>query len=534
MTSVRYLILIIIACLLTSCRPGGQKVASERALHLIVNSAPEALDPRYASSAVAENILQLIYAPLFLPGDDLLPKPFLAAGYTEHSPTAFLIHLRPDAYFHDGTPISAEDVVYTFGELNSTDVNSPHAAKFKYIRQISALGPHLVRFELKEPYAPFLLDLCGMGIVSKKSCSGRSQQCRFELNGSGPFRVAKYHNATDKISLQPNPKWFTGAPKLPEIDIRVVRDPTTRLLELIKGKADMAMAGAILPIQLPALDAYRGQLNVYSQPGLGYGYIGMNLRGPRNPSATQESEQDRTRRALAHQDVRRALALAINVDEIIVTKFRGKARRASGMIPDGHWAKASGLRPLPYDPQLAQKLLDRAGFYDRGRRKHGRFRLTISATPDRFRQSIALIYAHAFRQIGVDVSVRVQDWASLYQDIKQGNFEMFSAMWTPVLEPDLLHWVFHSENIPSANHGGGNRGSFRDALIDKWTTEARHSDDLLERKRLYQAIEERLQETLPYIPLWFEDDTIVASKRVKGFRQMRSGSLLELMRATKQ
>ena len=126
--------------------------------------------------------------------------------------------------------------------------------------------------------------------------------------------------------------------------------------------------------------------------------------------------------------------------------------------------------------------------------------------------------------MGIDVEVRVGEWATLYADIKRGNFEMFSAKWTQVVEPDLFHWVFHSASIPGENAAGGNRGAFVDEDVDRWIEEGRTLQDVDARKVPYQKVERRLLETLPYIPLWFEDEIAVVGPRVKGFALNRSGA----------
>jgi peptide/nickel transport system substrate-binding protein len=172
-----------------------------------------------------------------------------------------------------------------------------------------------------------------------------------------------------------------------------------------------------------------------------------------------------------------------------------------------------------YNPGEAKRLLA-------GRK----IKITLTTTPDRFRQSLALVYAAQWRAIGVDARVRVQDWGSLYQDMKKGNFEAFSAVWIPVVEPDLLHWVFHSSNIPDQDKGGGNRGAYVDEQIDEMLVAARGQMDLDKRRATYEKIETRLLETMPYIPLWFLDEIVVMNRSVLDFTPSRTGSLWGLTR----
>ncbi len=525
------LVALFLVSTISACQCGTDiSLKPDTTLHVIVSSSPESLDPRFATSAVASYLSELIFAPLFLIGEDLLPESFLAKDVEQIDELTYLVHLKPHLFFHDGSPLTAEDVVYTYASLNDADARSPHAEKFNYIQSIKAVSEQTVQFTLKAPFAPFLMDLCSLGIVSKKHCQNRSNRCRDEIVGSGPYRLIQFNKVTDTILLQAQTQWFEANPLLPRIEVRVVKDSTTRILELIKGKADFN-SGGISPIQARIVEKYPEQLILKRTPGLGYAYLAMNLRGPKNPQALQESEEDRTRRALADVRVRKALGLSLDVNSILKYKFHGMATRATGLIPPQHWAKSRQLSPLIYDPITAKSLLDQAGFTDRGPHKGQRFKVTISTSPDRFRQSIALSYAQSFRDLGIETKLRVKDFSALYQDIKQGNFEIFCLIWTPVVEPDLFHWIFHSSNIPGPYKAGGNRGAYIDPIIDELIMQARTNANLETRKALYEKIELRLMETMPYIPLWFEDEIVVMNRNVLNFTPSRTGSLLGLRHA---
>ncbi|MDA0713484.1 MAG: ABC transporter substrate-binding protein [bacterium] len=494
-------------------------------LNMLITSSPETLDPRIVTSEVAFNISQLIFAPLFIIGEDLLPEPFLATEAKQINRLTYRIYLKPKLYFQNGDPITADDVVYSLESLNHEDVKSPHADKFKYIKGVKAINKSTIEITLKGPFAPFLIDLCSIGIVSKKSCLNNSKTCMQNPNGSGPYQLVKFNKTTDTLWFKANQHWFEGPLLLQNLQVRAVKDSTARILELIKGKANFVPDG-ITPMQLSIIKRYPEKLTFKGSPGLGYAYLAFNLRGASNQTVGPESEKDLTRRALADVNVRKALALAIDTSAILKNKLNSMASKASGMIPPYHWAKSKKLQPLVYDPKQAKLLLDKAGFNDRSPKKHGRFQLTISTTQDRFRQSIALIYAQNFRDLGIEVQLKIQDFASMYQDIKQGNFEMFSLMWIPVVEPDLFHWIFHSSNIPTESNGGGNRGAYVDPTIDHLIEQARISSSLEKRKLLYEKIELRLLATMPYIPLWFEDEIVAMSRNVTNFTPSRTGSLL--------
>ncbi len=514
-----------------SCTGTSHRLAQQDVLRIAVASAPKAFDPRFTTSAVGMRIAQLVYAPLFVIGNDLTPQAFLAQGFELVDNGAVKVTLRAGLKFHDGFPLTAHDVVYTFGHLADSDVRSTYTARFdQFLAGVEALDENTVLFKLKHPYAPLLTDIAAIGIVSRKHCQGRSQACKNEHVGSGPFRIKQWDAATETLVLQPHAAWFEGAPKVKQLVVRVVRDGNTRLLELLDGKTDV-LESELNPTHVKTIKSNH-HLVLKHLPGLGYTYLAMNLRPPQtsnsNTPNNKESETDRTRRALSNPQVRHSIGYALDINGIIRTRLRGMAQRATSMLPPGHWALDSTLQSVPQNLDEARRLLDMAGFADRGEKKGRRFHVTLATTPSRTSQSIALVHADSLRKVGIDVQLRVKEWSALYQDMKEGNFEMFSANWGPVTEPDLFHWVFHSSNIPGPDNAGGNRGAFVDKELDGWLDEARVTMVQTKRIVLYKKVQQRLDEQLPYIPLWFEDRLVVLNKRVQGFIPTRTGSLLPL------
>jgi peptide/nickel transport system substrate-binding protein len=437
---------------------------------------------------VAQQLSKLIYAPLFVIGDNLLPVPYLAERAVQKDALTYQVILRKNLFFHNGDKLEAKDVVYTFENPGQAEVKAP-------IISIKALSSQVVEFKLKTPYAPLLSELSGLGIVSAKP------------TGSGPYRIKSHNSATETWVFEAFEQWFEGQPKIKNIEVRVVRDGNSRVLELIKGKADF-LSGYMRPFQLSALDEYQDKLRIEKTAGLDYMYFAMNLRKP----------------PLSDVRVRQAIAMGLNIDPILKAKFKGMASRATGMLPSGHWAKDESLKPIEYNPEKARQLLKKAGY-------KLPIKLTLLVGTDRFRQSIALLYRHQLAKIGIQLDLRIADAAVVYQSMRQGQFELFTAIWTPVVEPNLFDWVFHSSRIPTQDKAGGNRGAYVDPELDKLIEQAQATSNIAERKVLYAKIERRLLETLPYIPLWFEDNITVTNRRLVGFVPTRTCSFLPLTRA---
>ena len=506
-------------------------------LRLAVSSPPEALDPRFATSAVATRLASLVAAPLFAIGDDLRPHPLLAASADHPDPLTWIVRLKPGQRFHDGAPVTARDVAFTLLSIKDPAVGSPHAAKLALVSDVVAVDNVTVRIALSAPYPPLLVDMNAYGILEERVCAPSPEACRMAPMGAGPFRVSRPLDDDERIELAADPAWPRDADagagtRIARIEVRVARDSTTRLLELEDGRVDLVVSD-LSPADVAALAAAgsRGAgVVVERAPGLGYSYLALNVRGPR---AGDAGEIALTRRALADARVRRALALALDVDGVIAAKYRGMAKRASGMLPDGHWAKDPSERALPFDPGEARRLLDDAGYPVRASAGagSGRFHITLATTTDRLRRAISLVLADQWRAVGVDVDVVVRDWSALYEDIQQGAFDAFSAQWVPVLEPDLMHWVFASSSIPQRGRAGGNRSGYADAELDGWLDAARVTDDEGERAAFYRRASARVNAALPVVPLWFEDELCARSTRLEGFHLSPTLSLSSLASA---
>ena len=475
---------VCLAFLAFGCSP---PVDQTNILHLIIPTVPESLDPRVGTSQVAQQVSRLVYAPLFTLDNNLMPVPYLAEKVTQKNNLTYLITLKKKLFFHNGDKLEAKDVVYTYENPGQAEIKAP-------ILSIRALSNQIIEFKLKTSYAPFLSDLSGLGIVSEKQ------------TGSGSYMFKKYNSATETYDLEAFSNWFEGKPKIERIQIRVIRDGNTRLLELIKGKADFA-SGNIKSYQIPVLEKY-SHLRIEKTEGLDYAYLAMNLRRP----------------PLSNLKVRQAIAHALDLDAILKAKFHGMATRATGLLPEGHWAKDPSLKLIKYDPEESRRLLKESGF-------KLPLKLTLLAGTDRFRQSISLIFRQQLKQVGIELDIRVQDWATTYAQMKQGQFDLYSAIWTPVVEPNLFDWVFHSNRIPTSNKAGGNRGAYIDFELDRLIEKAQESLDIAQRQKYYFQIERKLLNTLPYIPLWFEDNIVVTNRRLMGFVPTRTASFLPLTRA---
>ncbi len=461
---------------------------------MAVANAPESLDPRFATSSTAVRLSQLVSPPLCVVGDDGRAHPIVAASITRPAGVSGELtveaKLRAGLRFPDGAPVTADDVVFTFTSVLDEALRSPHRARLRDLSRVVAVDDDTVRFELQHRSAPFIVDVvCALGIL-QRATSGDLDASRFHPQGAGRYVVA----AIDVDRFE-----FAARDARSDLSVRVVRDGNARLLAAVAGDVDV-VAGDVAAWDLDRLPS---SLQVLSLPGLGFSYLGLNARR-------------------LSDDERNAIARAVDVDALLHGRLRDRGQRASGLLPPAHWAKDHALTPVNNDVDTARRLLG-------GKR----LQLTLLVTPDRLRRSIAIALREQLRVVGVDVEVVVRDWSVVYEDMKAGRFDMVLAKWTPVAEPDLLTTVFHSRSIPrfekgAGGAGGGNRGGFVDVDVDAWLDAARDTFDESERARLYGLVERRVQQRMPLVPLWFDDEVMLAGPRVRGLKPWRTGSFLPL------
>lgn len=494
--------------MLVACRSEGPRTG----ITVLIEAPPDSLDDRMALTANGQRISQLIMPGLVTFSDESEPVPDLAESFRWVDNQTLEFTLRPNLRFHDGSALTSADVKATFDALLTKVIPSPRADKLEPVRSVELVDDRVLRLHLKRPYAPMLAELT-IGIVPQGRARDIKEQGTSPI-GAGPFRFVAMPDE-EHIELVPFEGYHGGKPALSALHIRVVRDETTRVLELLKGRGDLVV-NAISPAVLPSLREEKN-LRVLTRPGTGYAYMGFNVRnGP-----------------LADVRVRRAICHLVQTGPIVQYKFHGLALPATGMLPANHWAYEE-TKGCTYDPKEAARLLDEAGFKDPDG-KGGAPRLTLSykTSTDRFRKSIALILKQQLEEGGIAIDLRALEFGTFFSDVRKGNFEIVTLKWGAVIEPDLLRWVFSASFIPTAqnNFGGLNRAGFVDGRLDELVTRASAAPSREERARLYGEAQQILDRALPNVPLWHESSVSIVSSRLQGYETSAHGFFTPLAKA---
>jgi peptide/nickel transport system substrate-binding protein len=476
----------------------------------VIEAMPANLDPRIGTDFASERLDGLLFDSLVQRDTQMNIAPDLAESWEQPDPTTYVFHLRREVRFHDGRALTSADVKFTFDSIASGAIETTKRGAFAYISTIETPDPYTVVFRMKSIATSFLWDISrpAIGIVPQGAGAGFAQH----PIGTGPFR---FQSAVqdDNVVLERNADYFGAAPQIAEVQFRIVPEAIVRALELRKGTADLEVS-SLSPDMVGVLARQPG-IAVTESPGTNYSYVAFNFDNP----------------ALAHREVRQALAYATDRTSIIQYLLRGEARLADGLLPPSNWAAAPDLKSYPYDPARAEQLLDAAGFPRRADLGGMRLHLTLKTSTEENSRLLGAVLREQWRKVGVDLELRALEFGTLYADITKGNFDLFTLRWIGVNDdPSVFQFVFESDHMPPA---GANRGHYRNPQLDSLLAQARMEPDADRRKALFYQVQQIIAEDEPYISLWFNDNICVHRTRITGVQLSPAGNLefLDTIRA---
>ena len=457
---------------------------------VIIENSPTNLDPRVGLDAQSERIGELLFDSLVHRDEHFELKPFLADSWEIPDPQTYIFHLHKGVRFHNGQPLTSRDVKWTFDSLLAGKIRSSKTATYNKIASIDAPDESTVVFHLKEPMASLLWNLSdgAIGIVPY----GSGEDFNQHPIGSGPFRFVSAQQDKDVV-IERNPDYWGTPAHLERIEFDVIPDATTRALELRKHSADIAINSLTADTVL-ALRKDPG-LTVMQAPGTIYSYLALNLRDP----------------ILKDVRVRHAMAYAIDVQPIIRYLLRDQAQPAYSILPPEHWAYDGDVERYAYDPAKARTLLDQAGYPA----KSGvRFHVTMKISSDDATRLMAVVLQQQLREVGIALDIRSFEFATFYSDITKGAYQIHSLRWIGGnQDPDIFEYVFDSASFPPKR---ANRTFFSNPRVDELIKEGRTTLDQDKRKVIYDELQRIIAEQLPYINLWYLDNVLIHTNRVRG------------------
>jgi peptide/nickel transport system substrate-binding protein len=495
---MRRLDLIMLVALAIACFAGCASKPDPNTLVMIIESSPTNLDPRVGVDAQSERIDELLFDSLVRRDAHFTLQPWLAESWEIPDPLTYIFHLHHGVRFHDGRPLTSRDVKWTFDSLIKGKLRSAKTSTYAQVSSIDAPDDYTVVFHLKQPFAPMLWNLSdgAIGIVPY----GSGEDFNRHPVGSGPFRFVSAQTDKNVVVARNSDYWATPA-KLARIDFKVIPDATTRALELRKQSADIAInslvADTVVTLQRDK------DLTVMEAPGTIYAYIALNQRDP----------------ILKDVRVRQAIAYAINIAPIIHYLLRDEARPAYSVLPPQHWAYDGDVQRYLHDPKRARQLLDSAGY----RATNGvRFHLTIKTSTEESTRLLAAVLQQQLREVGIALDIRTYEFATFFADVTKGAYQVHSLRWIGGnQDPDIFENIFDSASFAPKR---ANRTFYSNPRVDELIREGRSTLDQQKRKVIYDELQQILAVELPYINLWYLDNVLVHTNRVRGIELGPAGN----------
>ncbi len=432
---------------------------------------PATLDPHRQWNPDSYTVYRNIYDNLVTRDSSGAIVPQVAASWQAASDTEVDFQLRDDITFHDGSPLTAEDVVFSVKRITNPEFKSPQLGQFSKIIGAEATGTHSVRLTTDGPYPVLLPQLVKLSIVSKAYAEQVGDE---ELNlkpmGSGPYKFVEWRKGV-KVVLERNDGYWRGEPPFASVEFAAVPDAATRMADLRTGKADLIVG--LNPDDALQLQGTDG-VQVRSAPTERVGYLMMNTQGG----------------PLVDKNVRRAISHAIDRQLIIDALLGGYSQVTNQLLTPAHFGFVDGLEWHDYDPEKAKALLAEAGHGD------GLEIEIITAPP--FDQRIIQAIQQQLADVGVTLKISMSDMASFLARRRadpEGFGDTVFGRWSCACQDadGVLFAMFHSDSVWS---------KYANTELDKWLVAGRSTLDEAERIAAYTEAHAIIREETPSIPLY--------------------------------
>ncbi len=485
---------VVLALVLAGCSAGQRvNLGDEAAGNLVAAIAgePDQLDPQKTSAYFSFEVLENVFDTLVEPDENLEMRPALAESW-EVSPDqlAWTFHLRKGVAFHDGSPLSADDVVYSFNRI--IDEKLSNAYKFSSVSSVTAVGPDTVRITVRQPTPNLLTNIGGfkgMAIVSRENVE--SGQIATHPVGTGPFAFAGSKSG-DSITLKANPNYWGGAPAVSGVTFKFISEPSTALSALQAGEIDWT--DSVPPQRVDEL-AGDESIELGVTPSSDYWYLALNeARAPWNDVR-----------------VRQAVAYAIDRGAIVQATSYGTATANQLAIPEGSpWYTVYDRYRRDLDK--AKRLLQQANLADQDLDM-----LVTSEYPETV--TAAQIVAANLEPLGINVKIRTVDFATWLDEQNNGHFDMLMMGWLGNIDPDDFYYAQH--------HTGGksNAQKFSNPDVDRLLDAGRTEVNREARKDIYARAATIIADQVSYIYLYNPSVIQAWSARLSGYQARQDGAI---------
>jgi peptide/nickel transport system substrate-binding protein len=458
----------------------------------------------------------LLYANLVQLDEEMNYEPYLADSFwMSEDGLSLTFRIRDGMQWHDGVPVTADDVVWTYEMSVDDDIAYANRAYFQYVTRAVKVDDRTVRFEFDTVHSDALMDFTEWSPMPKHLLEDvppaemRNAPFNRQPVGNGPFRFVSWE-ANQQVVFEANTEFALGRPHLDRVVVRVIPEQTTELTELLTGGIDFMRA--VPPAEMKRVEE-SDEVYSITYPARSYTFLVWNLRNPLFESA----------------EVRRALTMGINREQIVDALLYGYGTVAVSDVMPFQWEFNDDLEPWPYDPERAREMLAQEGWTDTDGDgiidKDGRpFRFTLRTNQGNdLREDIVVIVQNDLKQLGIAVEPRMVEWNTFITDLKAKNFEAAVSGWS-------VDFKFNPTDLFSteAIEGKYNYPSYSNPVADSLMMQALMTLDREEARPLWIRYSEIIHEDQPYTFLYYLEERLGVNNRLRGVTGDARGHLVSV------
>ena len=479
--------------------------------------APQRLNPLldYYNSA-DRDVDRLIFSGLIKFDDRALPQPDLVESWgISKDGTTYNFELRSNIKWHDGEPLTSEDVLFTIELIKNGDPVIPEDVQaFWNDLEVEALSETTIQFRLPEPFAPFL-DYLTFGVLPQHLLGGLTLEQiidhPFNLDpvGSGPYQFDRLIVENDEITgvvLKSYQDYYLSPPFIEEIVFRYYPDSVSALNAYRDG---VVQGLGVVPSEILRDVLAEQDLSMHTGRSPQLAMVFLNLNNPKVPFLQEEP-------------VRRALLMAINRQGLIKDFLNGQGIIADGPILPGTWAYFDGISRVNYDPEGAQHLLKEAGYVLTGEENQVREKEGVALSFELIFPDEELYYGLAetiqadWQAINVQATLKAVSYEELvHAHLESREYDAALVDLNLFSSPDPDPYPFWDQAQAT---GGQNYSQWDNRMASEYMEQARIVTDINERARLYTNFQVIFAEELPSLPLYYPVYNYAIDSRVQGVR----------------
>ena len=513
----------VLIFLLAGCGESDTSSVAPRATHggtLVITASgdPETLLPPLASTVPAKIIGDLVYDHLAIVGDSMNVvgdtgfRPQLARSWRwSDDSLSIAFNIDPEARWHDGRPVRASDVRFTWGVYSNPSNGSPYAASIATIDSVTVRDSvtAVVWFGRRSPMQ-FYDAVNAMAILPQHLLGGptgpalRSAAVARAPVGSGRFRFVRW-NAAASIELAADTGNYRGRPGLDRVIMTIAPDFNGALARLLGGEADLIEQ--VPPTSLAQVVA-DSSLRLLLNPGLDYNFVQFNLRHPKIRSRPHPLFADRA--------LRRALTHAVDRPRSVQNAYDSLAYVALGPTVRAYPTTDPRLRQIPYSVDLARRTLDSLGWRDAdgdGFRERNDVKLEFTlAVPSssKSRNTVAILMQDQLKQVGAKMNLELLDFTTFIDRETRRDFDAVFGGWRVEPSPGGIRQTWTSAGSRAGS--GTNYGSYENPAFDALVDSALAAGSLAERRAIFTRAYQTIIDDAPAI--WIaEPKTVMAIHR---------------------